>query len=231
MAYIEGMLPLEETEFPKAYDKDLHMQVKMIHDKWVRFFPQVEYYRLLNAVAPSDNPDFPASERSLPEEVNQGEGGNTNPQPFTAIEIFPRFAGKMGPLPGPNTQFDFLWGESVEQEIQDSGWEQPHGDDDLNATRKAVDQFEGPYQMHAQVRKEPSEKELKKFGFERDRELMVFIPLSFYDAYGIRANPGDYFIWDDTRYLVKQTDRKGWWKNTNVRLYMALACDKLHEGS
>lgn len=232
MSYLpESMLPLEETEFPKAYDKDLHMQVKMIHDKWVRFFPQLEYYTLINNVAPTADPAFPASERSRPDEVDPGAGGNTNPDPEHVIEIFPRFAGNFGVLPNPNTQFDMLWGESVEQAVQDSGWEQPHGDDDLNATRKAVDQFRGPYQLHGQVRKEPSEKELKKIGFDKDRELMVYIPLSMYDAYGISANPGDYFIWDDTRYVVKQIDRTGWWKSTNVRLYMALACDKLHEGS
>lgn len=234
MSYLpESMLPLEETEFPKAYDKDLHMQVRMMHEAYSRFYPQIEYYTLYNRYAPAPGGDvnYPASERSLPDPVDPGGGGNTNPDPEHVIEIFPQFGGNMGVTRVPNTQFDMLWGESIPEVTQDEGWVQPHDNPSVPAVNKQIDKHKGPYYIHARVQREPKEKELKKIGFDKVRDLLIYIPLVFFDEYGIRVEAGDYFIWDDTRWEVKDQNRVGYWKNTNVRLFMAINAEHMRSGS
>jgi len=127
-----------------------------------------------------------------------------------------------------NTKFDPMWGESVDPTM--ANWTQPHLSNPVLQTQ-AVEVFDPPIQINARCQRDGLEKELKKYGFDQVRDLIVFIPLSLLDANGITCNAGDKFRWDDHEYTVKQVERVGYWKNTNVRLYILLNCDHLRPGS
>ena len=37
---------LHDTAFPRAWGKDLHTQMRMVEERWRRFFPRIEYYQI-----------------------------------------------------------------------------------------------------------------------------------------------------------------------------------------
>ena len=127
-----------------------------------------------------------------------------------------------------NTMFDPIWGESVPVDMA-TGWRQPHGNTTPDAPNPEL--FEPPVKLHMRVQREAKEKELKKYGFDQVRDLLAFVPLSLLDEAGVTVKQGDYFVWDGDEYVVLQFDRVGYWKNTNVRLYMALNCEHRRPGS
>ena len=127
------------------------------------------------------------------------------------------------------TQFDPVWGEAVPESMAVSGWVQPHGDAVADAANPEL--FEVPLNMNFRVQRIVKEKELKKYGFDQMRDLLMFTPLSILDENSVTIKRGDYIVWDGDKYLVLQHNRVGYWQNTNVRLYIALDCEHLREGS
>lgn len=127
------------------------------------------------------------------------------------------------------TGFDPLWGESVDPTTIGKAWEQPHLNEDTAATE--VEVYETFIPVHAQIRRNPKEKELKKFGFDQKRDLLVAIPLSLLDIAGITVAQGDYFIHDNLPWLVKQFEKTSYWKNTAIQIYMMFSCDHKRGGS
>lgn len=127
------------------------------------------------------------------------------------------------------TQFDPVWGEAVPATMASTGWIQPHGDAAVDAANPEL--FEVPLKMNFRVQRIVKEKELKKYGFDQIRDLLLFIPLSILDDNGVKVKPGDYVVWDGDKYAVLQDNRVGYWQNSNVRLHMALNCEHLREGS
>jgi hypothetical protein len=123
--------------------------------------------------------------------------------------------------------FDPIWGESIPSDL--STWEQPHGDDEPDAPRPEL--HADPVKLHIRIQRENLEQELKKYGFDEVRDMIGFIPLSHLDAAGVRVQNGDYLIWDDDEYEILQHDRVGYWKNTNLRLYMLLNLQHRRAGS
>jgi hypothetical protein len=201
MSYLPGDY-VHDTTFPLAYAKDLLFAAARTREMYVRFKPKIDYFTLRIAVTPAA--DAPDTTHAL-----VGETGTT--------------------------KFDPLWGEAVPVENPgDTTWKQPHGTDPtagnvIVATNPEL--FDGPFVLHANVRREARENELKKLGFDRIRDLLITIPTILLDESGIEAHAGDQFIWDGDRYVVMQEDSGGYWKNTNVRLYRTLNCEHLHSGS
>lgn len=185
-----------ETVFPRAYGKDVHLQIRMIEEKWRRFHPIISYYCLNKAVTVG---------------------------PVTTAGL----ANAVGTTGG--TAFDPITGEAVDNAALTGAWKQPH----LSGDRRAVnpERFLAPIKVHAQVRREAKEKELKKLGFDEIRDLLVTIPTSVLDKLGIVVTQGDRFIWDNDLYEVGQFETTGYWKNTNLRLYNVLNCRHWHPGS
>jgi len=85
--------------------------------------------------------------------------------------------------------------------------------------------------IHGRVQREVRDRELKKLGFDKMRDLLVFFTHGHLDALGITVYPGDEFVWDGDRYVVKQHKSGGYWKNTNLRLYRVLMCENVRPGS
>jgi hypothetical protein len=122
-----------------------------------------------------------------------------------------------------------LWNESVDASLTGAAWEQPHLNSNADATD--VEVYLDFIQVHAQIRRDPKEKELKKLGFDQKRELIVSIPLSLLDQAEITAQPGDYFIHDNIPWMVKQLELTGYWHNTAIKMYAVLGCDQKRGGS
>jgi hypothetical protein len=132
-----------------------------------------------------------------------------------------------------STTYDNLYGESHPGASGDD-WSQPHGTEaGVGAALDATDPelFADVERLHARVRRESRENELKKYGFDRVRDLIVTIPTLILDEHGITAKAGDQFVWDGDRFVVRQEDSGGYWKNTNIRLYRTLSCEHVHSGS
>lgn len=159
---------------------------------------------------------------------------------YPVIEYFP-FRGDPTPstsLPGGiptvvgeagGSAFDPLWGETVPAAQLTTGtWQQPH-----DGTGAAADPevFYPKIEFNGRIQREAKEKELKKYGFDQIRDLLLFVPSATLDSFGISARAGDEFIWDGFRYIVKQVEATGYWKNTNLRLYVAMNCEQKKVGS
>lgn len=132
-----------------------------------------------------------------------------------------------GPAPtgaaGEST-FDPLYGELVDPALTGK-WEQPHLNPDVKASTVEIEQYEDPVEIRARVQKEPKEKELKKYGFDEVRSMMLHVPCRQLDRLGITVLPGDKFIWDGEEYAVLQDKDTGYWKNSNISLWRTILCE------
>lgn len=186
-----------DTVFPRAIKADLRQAIRLIEDLYRRMYTVITYYPLLKAVT------------SVCDEEGVGSEAPAIIQDDTLV-------GEMG-----TTIFDPLWGESVPTSEEATGWEQPHA----NPTHDATDSrgaFDTGVKIHARVQREAKDRTLKKLGFDKIRDLLIFIPLSMLDNLGIQVEAGDEFDWDGERFKVLQRRRTGYWKNTNIRLYIAI---------
>jgi hypothetical protein len=126
-----------------------------------------------------------------------------------------------------STLYDPLYGESIATDS--STWAQTHNSDAGDATEPDV--YGESFLIHAQIRREVKEKELKKYGFDQIRDILVTIPVSFLDLVGIKPQPGDRFVWDGDTYQVTQREATGYWKNTNLRLYEVINAEHARFGA
>jgi len=126
-----------------------------------------------------------------------------------------------------NTLYDPLYGESIA--TTSNTWEQTHNSDAGDATEPDV--YEESFLIHAQIRREAKEKELKKYGFDQIRDILVTIPVSFLDVIGVKPQQGDRFVWDGDTYQVTQREATGYWKNTNLRLYEVINAEHARFGA
>lgn len=133
----------------------------------------------------------------------------------------------------PNTVFDALYSESVDPAaFTPNGKEpfaQPHTTDNVDAARGH--EYDDPLFLHARVQRENVERELKRLGFEQIRGILVKLPTSACATAGWDPQPGDRLIYDNTLYEVQQRARTGYWKNSNVRLYIELSAQQARLGS
>jgi len=193
------------TEFPKAFGRDLHTQIRLIEERWKRYFPEIDYYPRLQNIGIAD---------ATPDTRN------------------PEIAAPVSPTDPAAGGFDRLWGESVDRQMADvDQWDQPHLSGTLDATTEA-EGFQAPVKIHAQIKREVDKKRaLELYGFDDVRDIIAVIPASVLDACGFRVKEGDKFIWDGQEYDVYQNAGGGWWKNSNIRLFRVLNCESKRLGS
>ena len=189
---------LQDTLFPRGIQKDLKQNIRMIEDLYRTQMPTINYYvQDKGATSVCDAEGTVDPETILKETVVGDAGGG---------------------------QWDPLWGESVPTSEETTGWEQPHGNDTHDATdSRGI--FSAAIPLKARIQREAKDRELKKYGFDKVRQVLVHIPVSILDANGIQVEAGDEFEWDGERFMVLQRRRSGYWKNTNVRLYVTINAD------
>ena len=73
--------------------------------------------------------------------------------------------------------------------------------------------------------------DLKKYGFDEMRDLLLHVPASLLDRVGITAVAGDKFIWNGEEYLTLQVKEAGYWKNTNIRLWVTITAEHKRRGA
>ena len=143
-------------------------------------------------------------------------------KPFTAAPAGNFIVHKSG-----STAFDSLYGESVDVNTATTGWQQAHGNSGLNTVD--VEQYDDPVGVNARVPRRDPDTGLYNYGFDRVRKMdlgaEVVIPVSLLDRLCITCQAGDKLVWDGDEYIVKQETACGYWKNTNIRLYMKLMCE------
>jgi hypothetical protein len=199
---------LHETTFPKAFGRDLQMQIRLIEERWRRFYLLLDYYPLLQMTGIASTPD-----------------ARTAGIPAPIAPVDPAGGG-----------FDPLWGESVDRDMADAGqWDQPHlSGGALDATTEA-EGFAAPVQLHFQVQGVATPGDKKRlqeaYGFDDVRDVVLVTPATFFDAIGLRAKEGDKFVFDGEEYVVIEDRGAGRWKNTNIRLYRALNAEHKRLGS
>jgi hypothetical protein len=180
---------------PTALGYDFYTQVRLIEEKWRKYFPLIEYSPLLIS------PLLPASNSVVAGAVN-------------------------------TSQIDPLYMETINI-AKDGAWKQPHASASpvVSPITDASDVFGEAVSINARIRREANDLELKKWGFDEMRDLIVTIPCSLFDTAEIQARPGDKFTWDGEPYTVLQRTRDGYWKNSNIRFYVVMNCEKRRAGS
>lgn len=134
------------------------------------------------------------------------------------------------PVGAPGTtHFDPLWGESVDNTA--TKWVQPIGTDTGKSGNYETDVFADPVAIHMKVQRLTNEKQWTKLGFTQAYDFLIAVPLILLDDANVMAKAGDRIDWDGDKLTVKVAKPSGYWKNTNIRLHMQLACDLWHEGS
>ncbi len=126
------------------------------------------------------------------------------------------------------TKFDPIWGEKVDPNMVE--WTQGHASDGSIKTAETA-LFYPPLQVHSRRQRISKDTELKKYGFDKVRELLIFIPCSILDSQGITVTVGDKFIWNRGTYKVEECNLNGYWKNSDVALYVVINADNYRVGS
>lgn len=132
-----------------------------------------------------------------------------------------------GPAPvgaAGQTSFDPLYLEQVDSGM-DGRWQQPHRNPDIKASTVEIEVYAPPAEIHARVQREAKDKDLKKYGFDEMRSLILHIPCRQLDSLGITVVPRDKFVWDGEEYDVLQDKDTGYWKNTNISVWRTLMCE------
>jgi hypothetical protein len=187
---------VNKTVIPEAYGIDLQTIVRMIRERWEKFFPKLDYYSLQVA------PTAPAS-ANMDKIVGAAD----------------------------NTQFDPLWGEAVDPALRGESWTQPHLSGEYAADKDATDVYATAVPMPSRFRREVKDSELHQWGFDRVRDVVVTIPVVFFDLADLTAKAGDKLSWNSSFYDVVQQTTDGYWRNSNIPLYVILNCQTRRRGS
>jgi hypothetical protein len=134
-----------------------------------------------------------------------------------------------------STKFDPLWGEAVDPGL--TQWQQAHTPvpvtDPVTPPLKAaeVNVYKDPIPIRVQWQRKARDSQLKRWGFDRMRDILAIIPVFSLDQRGITCLADDKIVWDHNEYVVIQQSLEGYWANTNTRLYMVLNCESRRLGS
>jgi len=194
---------VQDTAFPKALDKDLQFQIRMIVEKWRRFYPCINYYPLLKCTTPVQDTEVDTEQTIDGQNLITGADGNTG--------------------------YDLLYGESVGQSMKTTGWQQPHQNDAHDASEE--EQFADPCRIHFRFFREAKQRDLQRWGFDKLRDVVITTPRALLDAAGIEGLEGDKFTYQGEIYIVVAANNVGYWKNTNVPLYRVFNCEHRRRGA
>ena len=133
----------------------------------------------------------------------------------------------------PDTVYDSFYGEAVPSEASTKGVVQPHENTTEGDAIDATDllKYKDMVEVNAEIRTEPTRKELDKWGIDEMKDLIVFFTTPLLDELNIIINIGDKFEWDGMPYQITEWYKKGYWKFTNIPLYIMAQAKRLRKGS
>lgn len=125
------------------------------------------------------------------------------------------------------TGFDGLWNESIDS--TSVSWTQPH----LSGTTIAapVEVYGSPVSINMREYAEDVDGDLKDWGIEKKLDLTVTVPASLLTSAGVTAQPGDWFLWANDPYEVRQVGLNRRYLNTPRVFYAVLNCTSKRQGS
>lgn len=205
-------LPFPTTHgavFPIANGVDFAAAVRLIKEKWRRFYPYIAYYSLA----------------AIPAAVQEG----TDSAGYTQ---------SVQQAPG-QTVVDDLWGESVPAGATWIQPHSPTDSAAADAAAPTTNVYQGPFQIRAHVRINPPEQLLTRMGINETRELLVTIPTALLDEvtdaegqpHPVYCRIGDRFVWSRVTYEAQEVILTGLWKFTDVPLYVTITAQRVHPGS
>lgn len=138
----------------------------------------------------------------------------------------------VGTLPG--TVIDPLTGESIPLDANDE-FVQPHGDDpDADAVDATVTrQFKDAVLLPTFFRRQQVSRRLKATGENTSRHFQVMWPTALLDRFGVVVNVGDEFEYAGRTVEIKEAiiPDRGYWKWTNIPMYVVAWCSYKSKGS
>jgi len=127
------------------------------------------------------------------------------------------------------TVFDPIYGEAVDPQMLQTGWQQPQLSGNLSSAD--VEVFQPSVQVNGRLQVETTDVDLHFYGFDRFLGLLVTVPASLFDSVGVSAQPGDRFEWGGDTYEVLQVGPNQRFRNTATMLYVGLNCQSYRKGS
>lgn len=127
------------------------------------------------------------------------------------------------------TKFDPLYHEPIDSDM--TTVVSPQGTNSANYDAGGVEVYAASVRVHARVRVDATDAELKRWGFDKVRDLIVQIPCVLLDTAGIGVRAGDKFRWGNTDYDVMQQVLDGRWRNTNIRFYVVINAQQRRPGA
>jgi hypothetical protein len=195
MPYIQPIVTHDARFTPQQAD-DLKTACDLLIEKWELFYPQFDYLMIdYVATVPADN------------------GGETL---VTGVR--------------PGTVVDPLYGEAIPtRDLGGGQWEttQPHGTSvAAMATDAPVRKRHLPaVPLHVHVRRNEQNPELRLEGANPSRDFTLTVPTPVLDKHGVVVKPGDRMQLGINLIEVKEARMVGYWKHTNIPLYVRMeAC-------
>lgn len=192
---------IHDAGFTPWQSESLTTACELLIEKWELFYPRFDYLMI-------------AYEAAVP--VDKGESLAVG-QP-------------------PNTIVDPLYGEAIP--VHDLGggqWEaiQPHG------TSMAAMETDAPVRkkykpaipLHVHLFRNEQNPELKLEGANPSREFTLTVPTALLDRYGVVIRPGDRMIVGANQIEMKEVRMVGYWKWTNIPLYIKMEASLEARGS
>lgn len=192
---------IHDAGFTPWQSESLRTACDLLIEKWETFYPQYDYF-MLDYV-----PTVP---------VDKGESTASGSTPGTIV--------------------DPLYGEAIP--VHDLGggqWEaiQPHGSTtpamETDAPSRKKHKTAVPLFIHL-LRNEQNP-ELKLEGANTSREFTLTVPTPLLDKYGVVIRSGDRIAVGVNLIEVKEVRMVGYWKWTNIPLYIKMECSLEARGS
>jgi len=190
---------VDETTFPKGVGKDLNFNIRVLKEKWNRFYPLLPFHSLVL--------DYEKVAAGIDGGISLGEGVSTS--------------------------VDDLWGEDLpdfDQTVMD--YSNPHSQED-SPEPNAIEgkQYRDPVNTRIHILEEATEYQLKKMGRDLMNDLIATFLTPMLDDNGLVVKSGDEFTWNGERYKILDVKHRGFWKMTNLFLFVECNCEKARYGT
>ena len=191
------------TRLPIAQGKDLTNCLRMIHERWRRFYPALAYYPLKLVSEPTQD--------DVIDTINPIVSNRDDSTAYDDLwgEDIPK-----------------------DHNYEETGYINPHDSLNAplaDATDTRV--YGAGVRVHGQVNHQPSMKELGKYGIDAKKDLEITFPVTILDKARITCKNGDMVWWDNTQYELTSVHQTGYWNNTNIPLYVKCFAQRKYYGS
>lgn len=181
---------IHDASFTPWQSDDVATACSLLVEKWETFYPEVDYFMI------DYTPTVP---------VDKGESLATGERPATIV--------------------DPLYGEAVPvRDLGAGAWEiiQPHGSSSeaMEVDAPSRKRHKDPLRIHVHVARAEPNPELTLEGTNTAREFTLTIPTALLDVHGIVVKSGDRIRWGVNLLELKEVKIRGYWKWTNIPLYV-----------